>query len=135
VKLSPGGEILCSPLHSSRQKRVFTSGVNKVGNISPRGPLGARGEVMNGLLPSMFLLSKAQQKNALITPTPQSGHYFIAVFYISLTHNKKLLSLLCVYNIFALHTYILYGARYIHISVISTFSSLAQSQSKCLLLF
>jgi hypothetical protein len=52
VKLCPGGEILWSPLHSSKQLRVFTPGVNEGVNIPPRGqssPLEAkftpRGEV------------------------------------------------------------------------------------------
>jgi hypothetical protein len=35
VKLSPGGEILCSPLHSSKQLRVFTPGGEQRGEHSP----------------------------------------------------------------------------------------------------
>jgi hypothetical protein len=38
-----GGEILCSPVHSSKQKRVLPPGGNKGVNIPPRGqssPLG-----------------------------------------------------------------------------------------------
>jgi hypothetical protein len=45
VKLSPGGEIHCSPLHSSKQYRVFTPGEEQRGKHSPRGQ---RGEVKNG---------------------------------------------------------------------------------------
>jgi hypothetical protein len=33
--LSPGGEILCSPLHSSEQYRVFTPGGERRGEHSP----------------------------------------------------------------------------------------------------
>jgi hypothetical protein len=50
------------PLHSSKQWRVLTVGVNKVVNIPPRGqspPLEAkftpRGEVKNGPLVQFFL--------------------------------------------------------------------------------
>jgi hypothetical protein len=35
VKLSPGGEILCSPLHSSKQLRVFTPGGKQRGELHP----------------------------------------------------------------------------------------------------
>jgi hypothetical protein len=35
VKLSPGGEILCSPLHSSKQYRVFTPGGERRGELHP----------------------------------------------------------------------------------------------------
>jgi hypothetical protein len=40
VNLSPGGKTLCSPLHSSKQLRVFTPGLNITpgGQISPLGP-------------------------------------------------------------------------------------------------
>jgi hypothetical protein len=45
VKLSPGGEIHCSPLHSSKQYRVFTPGEEQRGKHSPNGqssPLGVK---------------------------------------------------------------------------------------------
>jgi hypothetical protein len=55
VKLSPGGELLCSPLHTSKvnSKECSPLGVNEGVNIPPRGqssPLWARGEVKNGPL-------------------------------------------------------------------------------------
>jgi hypothetical protein len=54
VKLSPGGEILCSPLHSSKQK------------CSPQGdkisPLGVRGEVENG--PQYYTFLGMHKQNA-----------------------------------------------------------------------
>jgi hypothetical protein len=37
VKISPGGEILCLPLHSSQQQRVFTPGGERRGEHSPLG--------------------------------------------------------------------------------------------------
>jgi hypothetical protein len=37
VKLSPGGEILSSQLHSSKQYRVFTPGGERRGEHSPLG--------------------------------------------------------------------------------------------------
>jgi hypothetical protein len=54
AKLSPGGEILCSPLHSSKQDRVFTPGGERRSELPPRGQIsplgpGARGEVKNAL--------------------------------------------------------------------------------------
>jgi hypothetical protein len=59
VKLSPGGEILCSPLHSSTHSRECSPlGVNEGVNIPPRGrisPLGARGEVTNGPLVTLTM--------------------------------------------------------------------------------
>jgi hypothetical protein len=49
VKLSPGCEILCFPLHSSKLWRVFTPGGERRGEHSPQGTnFTPGGEVKNG---------------------------------------------------------------------------------------
>jgi hypothetical protein len=53
VKLSPGGEILCLPLHSSKQWRVFTPGGEQRGEVIPWGrsyPLGVKFSVRPSIL-------------------------------------------------------------------------------------
>jgi hypothetical protein len=53
VKLFPGSEILCLPLHSMYSRECSPLGMKEGVNITPRGqisPLGARDEVKNGPL-------------------------------------------------------------------------------------
>jgi hypothetical protein len=53
VKLSPGGEIICLPLHSFKQYGVSTPGGERRGEHFPYGtnfPLETRGEVKSGPL-------------------------------------------------------------------------------------
>jgi hypothetical protein len=60
LSLGYGGETLCSPLHSSKQKRVFTPGT-KGTKFTPRGKLWL---LKTGL--SLATSSCAQTKNLLL---------------------------------------------------------------------